>query len=64
MATIENLTDKQAEVYRLARAELQKQPWYNGVMIESIPEHEVCQRRQIEAVSIVVAATTERDGPK
>lgn len=52
---------KQENVIRFARAELQKQPWYRGVDLTSVPSEEFCKTRTIDAVRIVVEATARRD---
>lgn len=62
--TIDTMTDRQAEVLRYARVELQKMPWYAGVVLDQFPCHERCKRMFFEAVADVVRNTTERDGPK
>lgn len=52
----------QENVIRFARVELQKQPWYRGVDLTSVPSEEFCKHRMIDAIRMIVEATEIRDG--
>ena len=52
----------QENAIRFARVELQKQPWYRGVDLISVPSEEFCKHRMIDAIRMIVEATEIRDG--
>jgi len=58
------LTEKQKEIFELARAKLEKKPWFKGVCLDDFPtDDEIEILGKEECVSIVVDETTLWDAP-